>query len=135
MRLHHLEFFGGKGSRLLEDMVFDADFADVVKLGGDLQDLHEGSRQCHFFGNEQRIARNAIGVTASVGVLFVDRSGQHLDRAHEQRPVFFGGALQVFNKVFEFLRHGVEGLGQFADFGSAQQMNTLREVAAGDRTA
>ena len=77
--------------------------------------------QLHLARDQQGVARDAVGVAASVGIFFVDRAGQHLDGAHEQRAVLFGGALQVFDELLEFFRHGVEGVRQFADFGAAVQ--------------
>ena len=49
--------------------------------------------------------------------------------------IFVGGALQVDHKVLEFIGHGVEGRGQFTNFGAAVQVYTLREVSAGDGAA
>ena len=93
------------------------------------------SGQVHFLGDEQGIARDAVGVAARVRIFFVDGSGEHLDGAHEQLAIFFGGALQVFDETFEFIRHGVESVGEFADFGAAPQVDALGEVAAGQGAA
>ena len=103
VRFHHFEFFGGKSSRFLEDAVFDADLAYVVKLRGYAQSFHEGSVQIQFFADHQRVARDPVGVTASVGVLFVDGAGQHLNRAEKQSAIFFCRPLQVLDEVLQFL--------------------------------
>ena len=82
-----------------------------------------------------RIARDAVGVAASVRILFVDRAGQHLDGAHEQITIFRGGAFEVEHEMLELLGHDVEGVGEFTDFGAALHVDTLREVSAGDGSA
>ena len=41
VRLHDVEFFRGECARLLEDAVFDANFADIVQLGGDAHGFYE----------------------------------------------------------------------------------------------
>src|SRR5580692_9581024 len=83
VRFHDVEFFRGECARLLEDAVFDSNFADIVQLGGDAHGFYELFRHTHFFGDHHGIASDAIGVTASVRIFFVDRSGEHLNRAHE----------------------------------------------------
>ena len=103
MRLHDLELFFRQCSGLLQDVIFNADLAHIVKLSRDAQGLHEMSGQVHFLRNEQGIARDAVGVAARVRVFFVDRTGQHLDGAHEQLFILFGGALQVFHVTLEFV--------------------------------
>ena len=42
VRLHHFKFFFGQSPGLFQDVIFDADFADVVELGRNLQGFHEG---------------------------------------------------------------------------------------------
>jgi hypothetical protein len=69
-------------------------------------------------------------MAAGIRIFFVDRAGQHLDRPHEQVLVFVGGALQVFDELFQFVRHGVECGRQFANFGAGFQVHALREIAA-----
>ena len=74
-------------------------------------------------------------MAASVGIFFVDGSGEHLDGTHEQLAVFVSGAFQVFDEMLEFVGHGVESVCQFADFGAAPEINALREVAASEGAA
>ena len=74
-------------------------------------------------------------MTAGVRVFFVDRAGQHLDRPHEQVLVFIGGAPQILDELFQFLRHGVEGRRQFADFGARFQMHALGEITTRNGSA
>ena len=64
-------------------------------------------------------------MSTSVRVFFVNRAGEHLNRAHEELAVLRGGALQIFDEVFQFLRHEVEGLGKFANLGAALQLHAL----------
>ncbi len=135
MRLHDLEFFRRKGTGLFQDAVFDADLAHIVQLGRDAHGLDHSLRQPEFAGDHHGVARDAVGVTARVGILFVDRASEHLNRVQEQVAVFFGGVPKVLHKVFELLGHGVEGLRQLADFSMAVQVDALREVATGNRTA
>ena len=44
--------------------------------------------------------------------------------------VFIGGALQVFDELLQFFRHGVERRRQFADLGAGFQVHALGEIAA-----
>ena len=74
-------------------------------------------------------------MAARIRVLFVDRACEHLDRSHEQRSVLFGGALQILHELLQLLRHDVEGVGQFANFGAAAQLDALRKVAARNGSA
>src|SRR6185437_7495454 len=133
--LHDLVLFRSKGARLLEHAILDADFAYVVQLGGDAHPFDELILQPHFRGQQDGVAGNAIGVAAGVGVLFVNRAGQHLDGVHEQSAILFSGALEIINKTLQILGHGVEGLGQFANFGAAAELNALREFTASDGAA
>jgi hypothetical protein len=83
VRLHHLELFFGQGAGLFQDVIFDADLANVVELGRDLQNLHEGRRLVHLLCYEQRIPCNAVRVATGIGIFLVDSTGEHLDGAHE----------------------------------------------------
>ena len=62
------------------------------------------SRHAHFLRDQHGIARDPVGVAAGVGVLFVNRAGEHLDRAHKQFAVLFGGVFKIRNEVLEFCR-------------------------------
>ena len=83
VRLHDVEFLGGECAWLFQDAVLDPDLAHVVQLGGDAHYLHELLRLAHLAGDHHRVARDPVGVAARVGVLFIDRTGQHLDGTHE----------------------------------------------------
>src|ERR1700733_1118106 len=74
-------------------------------------------------------------MAASVGILFVDRSGKHLDRAHEELAVLTGGALEIEHEVLKLVRHSIERRRQLADLRAAFQIHALREVSASDSAA
>ena len=131
--LHDLEFFRSQSARFFQNPIFDADFANVMQLGGNSQNFEESASSPISRGDHQRILRDAIGMATRVRIFFVDRAGEHLDRAHEQRLVLLRSALQVFNELLKFFRHGVEGRRQFANLGTCLQMHALREIAPRDR--
>src|SRR5690348_16994298 len=74
-------------------------------------------------------------MAARVRILFVDRAREHLDGPHNEGTVFLGGALEVGDELLQFLRHDVEGLSQFADFGAAGEFNATGEIGASNSTA
>src|SRR6202040_3972486 len=91
--------------------------------------------QSHFPGDQDGVTRYSVRVAACVRVFFVDRAGQHLDGAQEQRAVFFRSFLQVIDELFQIVRHGVEGLRQFAELSAALKANTMGEIATGNGAA
>src|SRR5579863_205698 len=130
MGFHDFEFFRSECARLLQDAILDANFADIVQLGGDAHGFDEVFRDAHFFGNHQGIAGDAVGMAASVRVFFVDCASEHLNRAHEQVTVRSGGAFEVEYEVLELFRHDVEGVGKFTDFSAALHVNALRKISS-----
>src|ERR1700676_391359 len=135
MRLHNLELFRSKCTRLLQNAVFNSNFADVVQLSRDTDGFDEVFGHAHFFGNHHRIARDAVGVTASVWIFFVDRAGEHLNRSHEQVAILVSGAFEVEHEMLELFGHDVEGFSQLADFGAALDVDSLRKVPTRDGSA
>src|SRR5262249_42308508 len=111
------------------------DLADVMELRGDAELLDLFGSAPHLRSQKDGVASYAIGVTASVRILFVDRSGEHLDRVQEERFVLLGGALQIMHEALEVVRHGIECLRQLADFGAALEVNTFGEIATRDGSA
>src|SRR2546421_7037815 len=66
MRLHDVEFFRRERTRLFQDAILDSDFANVVQLSGDADDLNEIFGLSEFASDHHRVARNTIRVTTSV---------------------------------------------------------------------
>src|SRR5579863_4078798 len=135
VRFHDVEFFRSKCARLLENAVFDSNFANIVQLGGDAHGLYEIFRHAHFFGDHHGIASDTVGVTASVRIFFVDRPGEHLNRTHEQITILGSRSFEVEHEMLEFLGHDVESVSQFADFGAALNVDALRKISPCDRSA
>src|SRR5882724_1501322 len=135
VRLHDFELFWRQRAWLFEDAIFNADLSYIVQLGGHANDFQKFLGMAHLFSDQHRVARHAVGVSTRVGVFFVDRAGQHLNRTHEQLAVFRGCALEVEHELLEFLGHGVESSRQLPDFSAAFQLDSLREVSAGDGAA
>src|SRR5436309_1736371 len=74
-------------------------------------------------------------MTFGIWVLFVNRSGQHLDGTEEERMVLFSRFAQVKDVALQVVGHAVERLRQFADLCAALYVHTLGEVAAGNGAA
>ena len=88
--------------------------------------------QTQFLRDERRIFRYAAGVTPRIRILFVDRRGEHANRADEEFAILLGGFLQPFDVLFDVAGHLVEVFGQLADFRGAAHRRPLVEFTAAD---
>ena len=96
--LHDSEFFIGQFARLIQDFVWDCDFADVMEKGDVIDVIDFVLAHPEVFGDELGIIADAGGVAVRVFVLRVDRAGDSLNRF--DRDVF----------IFELLLKGLVGL-------------------------
>ena len=74
--LHHLVFLRRQLAGLEQDVVRDADLADVVHGGGDLDQFAAFFRQAQTRGDQAREFRHAQHVVAGVRVAVFTRLGQ-----------------------------------------------------------
>ena len=71
---------------------------------GNAQAVEIFGRELQIFADDHRIFRDATGVTARVGILFVDGGGEHADGAEEEIAIFGGGLLQAFDVTARYRR-------------------------------
>ena len=84
VRLDLAVFLGSQRAGLLEDVVVDADLADVVEQPGEIEVAALRRRNAELLGQPDRDPGHALGVARGVGVLGVDGRGQGTDDAEEQ---------------------------------------------------
>ena len=130
--LHQVEFFVGQLAGFFEHAVIHADFSHVVQERGDAQAVEVFGVQAQRIADDQRILGHAPGVTAGVGILFVDGRGEHADGAQKQLAVFLGGELQALDVFLDVAGHLIEGFGELADFGGAAHLHALVKFGAAD---
>src|SRR6267154_122491 len=99
---------------------------------GDAQAVEILGRELQIFADNHRIFRYAAGVTARVGILFVDGGGEHADGAEEEVAIFGGGLLQAFDVTLDIACHVIEGFRKLPDFGGAAHFDALVEFGTAD---
>ena len=77
-----------------------------------------------------RVEGDPLGVAARVGVLLVDRVGEHADRAHEQLLVRLRRLADLLDGLLDLAAHLVEGVGQEAHLVLALDGDARRVVAS-----
>ena len=117
--LHDLVLLVGEGGGLAQDLVLDADLADVVDDPREVDALHLLRAHPEVLGDTGGVVGDALGVAAGVGVLLVDRVRQHADGAHEELLVLLGPPLDLLDRLLDLLPHLVEGVGEEADLVAA----------------
>src|SRR5205823_7148733 len=70
-----------------------------------------------------------------IRVFFVNRARQHLNRTEKERAIFESRFFEIMNETLQIVGHAVERLRQFADLSTAIEMDSLREITAGDGAA
>ena len=125
MGFHDVEFIRSQCARFLKNAVFNSDLADIMQLSRNPYNFEKLLGMSHFSCDHQRITGNTVGVSTSVWIFFIDRSGEHLDRTHKQLTIFGGSTFEVEHELLEVLGHGIEGCCQFADLGAARELNAM----------
>ena len=115
----------GEGAGLLEDGVGDADFADVVEVGADADDVDFGGGEIHGAGDGDGVLADAGTVAGGVGVSGIEGLGHGLGDLQV-------GFVEAALGVGEGAGGEVEGAGELVDFLSG---GGLGEVAAEDAAA
>src|ERR1700677_4605980 len=130
--LHQREFFFVQLAGLFEDAVVHSDLADVVKQSGDAQVVEILGIQREIFSNDHGVLRDAAGMASRVGILFVNRGGEHADGAQEQVAIFSGGLFQALDVLFDVAGHMVESFGELGDFGGSADFHAFVKFGAAD---
>src|SRR5713226_8195600 len=130
--LHQVELFRSQGAGLFEDAVVHADFTDIVQERGDADFVEILGGKAELLAYEEGVLGYAPGMASRIGILFVDRRGEHADGAKEELVVFFGGFLELLDLFLDVAGHLVEGLREVADFGGAADRGALMEIATAD---
>ena len=106
MLLHHREFFRREPSRLEQDVVRDAQLADVVHRCGHHQRIDEVARVAELARDERRVLRHALDVGAGLGITKLRctrQAGDRLAFAVEDRR---GGLAHFVGEDFRALAAG-----------------------------
>ena len=132
MLLHQAKFFRRQRPRLFQHAVLDADLSDVMQQRGDAQLVQFFGAEPEFLPDQHRILCHTAGVTARIGILFVDGRRKHTDRADKQLAIFFSGFLQPLDVFLDVAGHLVEVFSELADLGSTTYKRALVEFAPAD---
>src|SRR5690242_5390705 len=69
-------------------------------------------------------------MTSRVRIFFVNRAGEHLDRAQEQHFVPVAAGCKVLDATLELRAHGIDRDPISAAFRTALALHAVREIAA-----
>ena len=92
MGIHLLPLLGAKRTGLAQQLARHADLADVVQQRAVAQPVELGPADAHPPADRNREVGDLVGVVGGVGVLQLDRVGEHAERGQE-------GALELVDEL------------------------------------